>query len=225
MKNKVGAVLCVSMLLPMAAHAQKIFMCKDASGKTFTADRPVPECANRPMRELDKNGIVRREIAAPLTAEQKRQKELEEEKLKAEAAAAEERKQADRAMLARYRNEKDIDVARKRTLDLVQEQTRRETETLAVAEKDRKDVQQKIDRAGNKKPVPPVLQGKLTEADQSIAAAQKKIAAYQAEEAQINLKFDATLKRYRELTGSGATTLAASAPAKPAQTAMPGAAK
>jgi hypothetical protein len=224
MKNKVGAVLCISMLLPMAAHAQKIFMCKDASGKTLTSDRPIPECANRAMRELDKNGIVRREIAAPLTAEQKRQKELEEERLKAEAAAAEEQKQADRAMLARYRNEKDIDVARRRTLDLVQEQSKREMETLAAAEKDKKDVQQKIDRGGNKKPVPPVLQARLTEADQSIASAQKKIAAYQAEEAQINLKFDATLKRYRELTGSSAT-LAASAPARPAPTTIHGAAK
>jgi hypothetical protein len=224
MKNKVGAVLCVSMLLPMAAHAQKIFMCKDASGKTFTSDRPIPECANRAMRELDKQGIVRREIAAPLTEEQKRQKQLEEERQKAEAAAAEERKQADRAMLARYRNEKDIDIARKRTLDLVQEQTKRETETLAAAEQDKKDAQQKIDRAGNKKPVPPILQGRLNEADQSIAAAKKKIAAYQAEEAQINLKFDATLKRYRELTGTGAT-LAASAPARAAPTATRGAVK
>lgn len=219
MNTKASFVAFISLLLPLTAQAQTIYTCKDGTGKTFTSDRLIPECANRLVREMDKNGIVRREIPPPLTAEQKRQKQLEEERLKAEAAALEEQKQADRAMLARYRNENDIAVARKRTLELVQEQIRRETGTLAEREKDRKDLQLKIEQVGNKKPVPPVLQNKLNESDQSIAAIKAKIAAYQTEEAQINQKFDATLKRYRELTGIVITT--ASAPVVPAPTVTP----
>jgi chromosome segregation ATPase len=112
-------------------------------------------------------------------------------------------------MLARYRNESDIELVRKRTLELVQEQLKRESGTLAAVEKDKAEVQKKIDQA-NKKPPPAALQSRLAEAEQAIAAGKKKIAAYQAEAAQINQKFDAVLTRYRELTGG---TAAASAPA------------
>jgi chromosome segregation ATPase len=209
MRGKIGLTAFMALFGPLAAHAQVIYICKDAAGKTFTSDRLLPECANRAVREMDRSGMVRREIPAPLTAEQKRHKQREEERLKAEAAAAEEQKQADRAMLARYRNESDIELVRKRTLELVQEQLKRESGTLAAVEKDKAEVQKKIDQA-NKKPPPAALQSRLAEAEQAIAAGKKKIAAYQAEAAQINQKFDAVLTRYRELTGG---TAAASAPA------------
>src|SRR5215218_3192456 len=98
MKTKAAFILMSLLTLsPMAARAQaqKIFICKDAHGRTFTADRPIQECMGRAVKEMDRNGIVRREIPAPLTAEQRRQKELEEEKRKAEEQAAAEQKQAD----------------------------------------------------------------------------------------------------------------------------------
>lgn len=208
MRKNIGLLWGIAVWLPVAAQAQTaIYICKDASGKTFTSDRLLPECAGRAVREMDKNGMVRREIPAPLTAEQRRQKELEEARLKAEAAAAEEQRQVNRAMLARYRNENEIQLARSRTLEPMHDQIKREAETLAAAEKDRAELQKKIDQA-NKKPPSPILQSKLAEAEHSMAAIKKKIAAYQAEEAQINQRFDATFKRYRELTGTTASVIA-----------------
>ncbi|MDB5761519.1 MAG: hypothetical protein JWQ21_514, partial [Herminiimonas sp.] len=195
MKNKTGILFYLLALAPLTVHAQKIFMCKDASGRTLTSDRPIPECADRAVREFDKNGIVRHDIAAPLTAEQKRQKQLEEEKRKADEAAAAEQKQNDRAIVARYRNEEDIAIARKRTVDLVQEQIKREAITLAAAEKRRKDLQAEAELPKNKKAAPPGLQRNLDEADQAVRDQKKKIQDYEAEAAQINGKFDATLKR------------------------------
>src|SRR3569832_1847253 len=50
--------------LSSTAHAQDILMCKDAYGKTFTSDRPIPECSGRAVRQLDRNGLVRRDIPA-----------------------------------------------------------------------------------------------------------------------------------------------------------------
>lgn len=218
--RKIGLIGCIAVLSSFGVQAQTIYICKDAAGKTFTSDRLLPECAGRAVREMDKSGMVRREIPAPLTAEHKRQKQQEEERLQAEAQAAEEQKQADRAMLARYRNESDIEVARKRTLELVQEQIKRESAALAVAEKDRTDAQQKIEQIGNKKPVPPLLQAKLADSDQSVAAKKEKIVAYQAEEARINQKFDATLKRSRELT-KGNTLATAPTPIKSTASSSP----
>jgi hypothetical protein len=56
----------------------------------------------------------------------------------------------------------------------------------------------------NKKPAPDLLR-RLEEADQAVSNEKKKISEYQAEMAQIDSRFDATLKRYRELTPNQAT--------------------
>src|SRR3979411_410717 len=134
MKRAMRIVFYLSALMPLTVNAQ-IIMCKDVSGRTFTSDYPIPECIDRPAREFGRNGVLKREIPAPLTAEQKRQQQLDEEKRKAEEAAAAEQKQIDRAILSRYRNEGEIELARKRTLDLVEEKIKRETVALAAAEK------------------------------------------------------------------------------------------
>ena len=55
------------VLLPWTAQAQ-FFQCKDASGRTLSSDRPIPECADRPVRELGRNGMLKREVPPPLTA-------------------------------------------------------------------------------------------------------------------------------------------------------------
>jgi hypothetical protein len=204
MKRTAKTLLCLSVMLPLAAHAQ-IIMCKDAAGKTYTSDRPIMECANRPIREFGKNGFLKREIPAPLTAEQKRHKQLEEEKRKAEEVALMEQKQADRTILARYRNEGDIDVARKRTLEAVQEQLKRQTGTLAAAEKRHQDVQSEMALPKNKKAVPPGLQSRSDESDKALRDEQKKRQGYETEIAQINAQYDATAKRYRELNNRQST--------------------
>src|SRR4051794_14525595 len=121
MNYKTAITVCLLAMAPLTVHAQKIFVCKDATGKTLTSDRPIPECAGT-VKELDTQGIVRREVKPPPTAAEKEQMKVEEEKKKAEEVAAAERKRNDKALLARFRNEDDIAIARKRDGDLVQDQ-------------------------------------------------------------------------------------------------------
>ena len=99
--NAASAALKTAIVLPLllmhaAVHAQKIYMCKDESGRTLTSDRPIPECEGRAIREFDKGGMVKRDIPPPPTAEQKRQMPIDDDKRKAEAEAADERRRADR---------------------------------------------------------------------------------------------------------------------------------
>lgn len=197
-----ASILLSFLLLPIVdAHAQKIYLCKDAAGRTLTSDRAIPECADRAVRMLDSNGMMRREIPAPLTAEQKRQQLAEEERQKAEEAAALEQKHTDRALMARYRTESDITAARKRTLELVQEQVNREANLLAMTEKNRKETQAEIARQKNKQNVISALQHQLEESEQALKDGKKKIQEYDKELANIAAKYDAALKRYRELNG------------------------
>lgn len=200
-----GHAVKLAFVLPLvlthaAAQAQKIYMCKDESGRTLTSDRPIPECEGRAIREFDKNGTVRRDIPAPLTAEQKRQQQIEEEKRKAEVAAAEEQKRQDRAILARYRNETDIEAARKQAIEMAQDQIKRDKAEFAHAEKQQQKVLADADTYKRKNaPLPAGVKQRIEDADRALEEANQSIRVHEDELGRINTKFDATLKRFREL--------------------------
>ncbi len=201
MKSTGKTLLILFLALPPWAAQAQFFQCKDASGRVITSDRPMPECADRAVRELGRNGLVRREVPAPLTAEEKRQKKLEEDKRKAEAAAIEEQRKSDRLILERYGNEKGIEAARKRALDMTQDIIKRESATVAAAEKQRAQAQAAM-APYKAKPgsAPAELRNKLQEAEQAIREGGNVIRDREAEIVQINLKYDETLKRFREIT-------------------------
>lgn len=133
-----GALL--ASLTPLTAQAQ-IYICKDAAGRTLTADRPLPECANRSTRELDRSGITRRETAAPLSPEQRRERQAQEEKQRIIAAGIEERRLYDRALMTRYRSYSDIAIARQRAISLLEDQRRIDTSALTGEMKEMKSAQ------------------------------------------------------------------------------------
>jgi hypothetical protein len=205
--NKLGNTLLVlSIALPALTAQAQIFMCKDVAGKTYSSDRPIPECADRPVREFGRDGTIRREIPAPPTAEEKRQKKLQEENHKAEALAAEEQMKTDRVILARYANEKDIEAARKRSLDLVQDQVKREEVSVAAAEKQLKELRAEMESYKKKTAaIPTDLRRRIEESGQAVENGNRTMQGSKAEMAQIEAKYDETLKRYREINGSAGT--------------------
>jgi len=186
--------------LPLLAHAQ-IYTCKDGAGRTITSDHLIQECADRAVRELSNTGVVEREIPAPLSAEQKRQLQLQEEKRQAAAAALEQQRQQDRALLARYRSESDIATSRRYYLGLSQDLIKRDQVWIADAEKQLKAAQDETEFYKKKK-LPQSLRMQIDEANRAIADGKKSLSDHQAEAAGINAKFDDTLKRYRDLNRS-----------------------
>ncbi|HCY61284.1 MAG TPA: DUF4124 domain-containing protein [Oxalobacteraceae bacterium] len=204
MQNGIKKLLGLFVLacVPVLAQAE-IFICKDASGKTLTSDRPIPECQDRKVRVLGKNGLTAREIAPPLTEEEKRQKQIEDDKRKAAVAAADEQKRQDRALLARYGKEADIEVARKRSLEPVHDQIKREEVSMVISEKNL--AQARTEAAAQPKgKVPANLQRKIDDLNQEIVDSKKLIGERKDEVGRINARFDQAVRRFREL--SGATT-------------------
>jgi hypothetical protein len=201
------AIVPLSLFALSIAHAQTtyLYLCKDAGGRTFTSDRPIPECANRAVKQLDRTGMVRHEIPAPLTPEQKREQKLKEDQAKADALALEEQKQNDRLILARYPKEKDIEGARARALDLVREYIKRDTTDVTALEKTLAQTQAKANAKPKRAGTPSsAVTRKIDDVEQAIQAARKGVQEREAELVQINLKFDETLKRYREIAGDDA---------------------
>lgn len=202
MRSAFRTALYLPLLLAAgSAHAQ-IYMCKDAAGRTITSDRPIPECADRVIRELDTAGRTRREIRPPPTAEEKRQKDLQEEKRKADELAADEQRRNDRLLRSRFRSEDDLNAARAQSIAVVEEQLKRERARLASSEKQQQRTQAEIESLKKRNaPVPVSMQQQLDDEAQSANDTMNKIQEHEAEIAQINAKYDAMLKRYREMAG------------------------
>jgi hypothetical protein len=205
MRKSVRISLLLSLLLAHVGAQAQIYMCKDASGHTITADRPIAECMDRPIREYDRKGMPRRDILPPPTAEQKRQMRLEEDKRRLEELAEQEQRRSDRAMRARYRDEADIEFARNRSLETVQEQMRREKSVLAAAEKRRRDFRAEADGYAKRNVSPPEgLQRRIDASEQSVRDSERAIKELNAQFEQINVKYDETLSRFRLITGVAA---------------------
>ncbi|GGI18858.1 DUF4124 domain-containing protein [Oxalicibacterium faecigallinarum] len=180
----IRSLIVVAVMNPALAHAA-IYMCKDASGRTITSDRPIPECADRTMRELNNAGALKREIVPPPTAEQKRLAEEQRKQRQAEELAAIEQRRSDQALLARYRNEEEIENARARETASLSNLIVQQKAALQVARNDWRAA------AGNKS-----KQDLAAERVQEIAAG---IHDSQSDLDTLNAKYDGVLKRYREL--------------------------
>lgn len=197
------ALLTLALASPVYAFAQ-IYVCKDASGRTITSDRPISECADRAMRELDRNGMTRREIAPPLTQQQQRAREALSEQQRLNTAMAEERRRNDLALTTRYRNEGDIAAARRRAIDLLNEQMQIDTKALAREMVEMKAAQVPIAAAGGKM-VSAKDRIRLEEATRSVDRRLSSIERRTSEIDRINQTFDQSLKRFREIRDTEAT--------------------
>ena len=101
MKYRISSWLALGVLgLPWAASAE-IYTCVDGGGRRYTADRPIPECAERTQVQLNPSGTVRRVVAPAVTV-------ADEVAVNVHAtpadlrSQAEAQKQMDRALLRRY---------------------------------------------------------------------------------------------------------------------------
>lgn len=81
-----------------------IYSCKDGAGRTITSDRPIPECAQLPMRELRKDGATRRQIDPPLTRSEREALAQQRSRERADALVRRQEVTRDRALLQAFPN-------------------------------------------------------------------------------------------------------------------------
>lgn len=201
-----NAALATALTLGLTCTAQaQIYMCKDANGRTLTSDRPIPECANRAVKELSKDGVVKREIPPPLTPEQIRQKKEAEDKKKAEEAAIAEQKRRDAAIMGAYQNEAQIEAERQRSVSQLRNNINIAITTQNNAEQRRKALQTEADglvKSG--KPVPPPLKTRIDDSQRTINQESKNIAGMEDDMLKIKAKYDDLIKRFRAINGEPA---------------------
>jgi hypothetical protein len=172
-----------------------LFTCV-ANGKTYSADRPPTECANSEMRELNRDGSVRRVIPRPLTIEEQRARALEAKKRIEEEERQLAQRRRDRSLLEAYATEAEIEVARQKSLESAAQIAK------SLAE-DRKRLEDEAEFY-KKREQPDSLQRAFALNAQAVSAEEKILAEARGEMNRINDRFDAEKRRYKELLAQGA---------------------
>lgn len=199
----IGAVLFVAAVSVAAQSAQSSIYSCTANGRTYSGDRPPAECANSDIRELNRDGSLRRVIPRPLTVEEQRARALEAKKRLEDEERTMSQRRRDRSLLEAYANEDEIEAARTKALDSSQVVIARSTqriESLKI-EKKRLDDESEFYK---KREVPDSIKRGYILNTQSLSAEERVIGEARAEMQRINERFDAEKKRFRELLAQGA---------------------
>lgn len=204
-------LVAAALLLALPSVRAQLYVCTDARGRTITGDRPPPECADRPVRELRSDGSVRRVIEPPLTPEQKAAREAEAKRQREEAEKQRAQMRRDLALLETYASETEIEETRNRALGSRQQLIDRAVRRLAEHQREKKKLDNEAEFYA-KRQMPDKLK-RAFEANAALTRSEQKIIDdVRADMDRVNARFDAELKRWRELVSAGAQPVQRSSP-------------
>ncbi|MGH6609914.1 MAG: hypothetical protein ACRECQ_06640 [Burkholderiaceae bacterium] len=190
------------MLASSAWAQQSIYSCS-VNGKTFSGDRVPSECANADVRELNRDGSLRRVIARPMTLEEQRAKALEAKRRLEEEDKLLAQRRRDKSLLEAYADEQEIEAARIKSLETSNTVIERGTQRLARLGVERKKLTDESEFY-KKRTLPDQVKRNIASNEQQVAAEEKIVADARAEIQRINDRFDVEKKRFRELLAQGA---------------------
>ncbi len=186
-----------------AAGSAAIYTCVDASGKTLTSDRPIPECANRDQRLLNADGSVRKVVPPTPTSDERADMEAAERRAAAERAARLDAVRRDRNLMMRFPNEATHRRARESALDDVRKAVRLSEERLKLLAAERKPLLDEAEFYAGRT-LSPKLRQALDANDAALEAQRTLVQNQQAETGRINALFDIELDRLKRLWGGAA---------------------
>jgi hypothetical protein len=200
--------LGMAVLLGDPARAQQFLYVCTTHGHTISGGLPPSECKGEDIRELNPDGTLHRLIPAPLTQEQRRKRDQDEQErmLAEEHERAQSRK--DRSLLETYGSVSEIEAARARNIASRQVLVERADQRIAQYVKEHKRLDDESEFYA-KREMPSKLKDAF-EANKALMAQQEKTKAdVLLEIGAINARYDAEVKRYRELEDMAAKAAAA----------------
>lgn len=181
-----------------APASNGIFTCVDNQGRRLTADRPIPQCADREQQVLNRDGSLRRIHPPTLTAEERAAQEARERQQALQRAAHAEAVRRDRNLLTRYQDEGAHERAREAALDTVRVAMRNTASRLRDVAEERKPLLAEAEFYIGRD-LPARLRAQINANDAATAALNEATAQQQAEVGRINRLFDVELERLRRL--------------------------
>ena len=190
-----------AVALAFPAQAQnRMYKCVDAAGKAYYSDKMNPDCAEG--KELNKQGV------------EMKKKEVTKPGVPAKADPAEpskfakEQQRRDRALMATYTSEEEIDAARDRSLAIPAQGTKSTEAKLEKINEQLTDLKKQADTlATQKKPLPPRLLDDVAAAQKNIAVLEADLVQRKAQSEAVRAKFKADKQRFYELNGAASQAI------------------
>ena len=205
LQTALGGLLLVAASASWPAESTplgSIFTCT-VNGKTFSGDRPPQECANSDMRELNRDGSVRRVLARPPTQDELRARALEAKKRLEEEDRQLAQRRRDKSLLEAYASEEEIEVARAKSLETATQSIVRARARIENLNGERKKLDDEAEFY-KKRVLPDQIKRSFVSNQQEVSQAEKILNDALVETQRINERFDAEKKRFRELLAQGA---------------------
>lgn len=193
--------LCTLLALSaVSAHAGKLYKWVDESGQVRYGDSIPPQYARKSNQTLNQQGIVVEQKAAAKTREQIAQ----EERIKQAEAEAErirlEKAYQDRILLDTFTNEDEMVMTRDGKIEAIEaviRVTNGRSEKLKQRLAELKTRAANLERSGRQ--VPESLNGEIAESRQQIQQNRHYVVNRETEQQRIRDKFEADIRRFREL--------------------------
>jgi hypothetical protein len=193
------ALLALPLLVPSPAEAQT-YRCTGKDGKKYYGQSVPTACLGMPVEQLNKQGLVVKRFDAQASADERSRKEAEEVERKKREVVSKEEGRRNRALLATYTSEKDIEDARARALKDNEAAVKDIDRRIALLKQKLGDTDKELAQAKEKKQPVGSLERTLTNLNFDIKTQQDLQNSKKREATAINARYDDDVKRYRELT-------------------------
>jgi hypothetical protein len=205
------AVLAAAALLaaPLVAEAQQkggpteryTYRCTGTDGKKYYGSTIPTACLGQPIDQLNARGIMVKRIDPEGDEKLRLEKEAEAKRKLEEEDARKDLLRRNRALLATYTSEKDIESARRRALADNQRAVKEAQARIESLKKRHAAYSKELEFYKDNAKPPAKLNEDLRATEVDIEATNGLLAAKQKEVDAINSKYDDDMRRYKELIG------------------------
>ena len=202
-------VMLALLAAPLAALAQPssiTYRCTAKDGKKYYGSTVPKQCMGQPIEQMNARGMVIKRIDAEGDEKDRAARDEENAKKREVAAASKEESRRNRALLATYTSERDIEEARRRALAENQKTTLEVQLRIEGIKKDQVRLTKELEFYTGKNKPPAKLTEELTNTGIDIKAQEDLLEAKKREVASINAKYDDDKRRYTGLTRASAAS-------------------
>jgi hypothetical protein len=189
-------LIAFALALPVQAQQAgvRMYKCVDAAGKVYYSDKVNPDCGHGV--EMNRQGVVmkKKEIAKPGQSPNE---------VVAAVKSTREQERRDRALMATYTSEEEIDAARERSLSLPVQGTKEIESKLDKVNRQLTELKKQADvLATQKKKLPAHLLEDVNVRQKEVSALEADLAQRKAQSDSIRARYEADKQRFRELQGA-----------------------
>ena len=197
-------ILAVGFILALAFSVSaeaKLYKWVDDNGTTHYGEVIPPEYANKDRDSINKSGLLDKR-PEKVNPEALRAKEEAEQKRKIENQATMAQQRRDSALLNTYSNENEIDMARDRSLELINARIESYKMLLKSSQSTLDELKKEVDsRTKTGKKIPQSLVNDITQTEARVSRNKTELNKSEEEFAVVKIRFDNEKELYRKLKG------------------------